>query len=450
MKRGQKKGIIAPRGAAKSTRVSLAYPLYCAFHGLERYIIITSDSGPQAKQFLANIRDEVENNELLKEHYPDLAKPGPVWRDDSLRLANGVQIDALGTGGKIRGRRYGVHRPSLIIVDDPQNLDHIISVVQRERSWNWLNKDVCNAGDPQTNYLVLGTALHRECIVCKLQQTAGWEHQLFRALEAWPERMDLWTEWENLFCDWQDDDREETAKNFYEKNKSEMDRGAVVLWPERFPLYDLMVKKVSEGIGAFNTEQQGHPVDPSQSEWPEEYFTHPQFWFEEWPEDLEVKTMALDPSKGKSDKKGDWQAWVMYGRDRKGVEYIEADLRRQDTSAMLDTGVELMRRFKPDGVFIEANVWQELLAPPFSEKLRQARLDVTIYAKENHAAKEVRIRRLTSPLSTRKMRFKRRSAGTAELVQQAKDFPQGAYDDGLDCVEMARRLAIELFNERHG
>ena len=51
-------------------------------------------------------------------------------------------------------------------MDDPQNRDHIVSALKRQRSIDWMNKDVCNAGSPATNLLVLGTALHRDCIVC--------------------------------------------------------------------------------------------------------------------------------------------------------------------------------------------------------------------------------------------------------------------------------------------
>jgi hypothetical protein len=35
-------------------------------------------------------------------------------------------------------------------------------------------------GRPETNVVVLGTALHRECIVYQLQRTPGWETHAFR------------------------------------------------------------------------------------------------------------------------------------------------------------------------------------------------------------------------------------------------------------------------------
>ncbi len=79
-----------------------------------------------------------------------------------------------------------------------------------------------NAGDPDTNTVVLGTALHRECIVCRLQQTPGWRVKVFKSIEQWPARMDLWREWENILFDYADLDREAKARAFYEANREMM------------------------------------------------------------------------------------------------------------------------------------------------------------------------------------------------------------------------------------
>lgn len=222
--RGKRVNVLAPRGAAKSTWSTFAWPLWCALHALEPYIVITADTGEQARKYLDALREELEGNELLAQDYPHLAGQGPVWRADRIKMANGVMVEALGTGTKLRGRRKRAHRPSLIIVDDPQNLEHIISPVQRQRSWEWLTKDVSNAGSPSTNIVVLGTALHREAIVCQLQTTPGWESHVFKAIIEWPERMDLWGEWEAILHDWDDPAREAKARAFYLRHVKEMNQ----------------------------------------------------------------------------------------------------------------------------------------------------------------------------------------------------------------------------------
>lgn len=58
------------------------------------------------------------------------------------------------------------------------------------------------------------------------------------------------------------------------------------------------------------------------------------------------------------------------------------------------------------------------------------------------------VMRLGPPLAKRRMRFKTNSRGTRLLVAQMKQFPLAEHDDGPDALEMARRIGIELFNER--
>jgi predicted phage terminase large subunit-like protein len=447
-RRGSRLALVAPRGSAKSTWVSLVYPLWAAIHRHESYVQIISDTQSQARLLLEAIKRELEDNSLLAHDYPQAVGQGRPWGQDRIRLVNGVVIEALGTGAKIRGRRNRAERPTLIVVDDPQNDQHVTSALQRERSWNWFNRAVANAGTPDTNVLVLGTALHRECLVLRLGHTGGWEGKTFKAIEEWPQRMDLWSNWERIYTDVEDPDHESKASQFYEQNRRVMDTGAKLLWPEHEDLYGLMCHRATIGVAAFASEKQGDPFDPAACEWPPEYFAGPGFWFEKWPEQLVVKTMALDPSKGRDADVGDYSALVKLGVDQLQVLYVEADLQRRPTPQIVADSVEMVRLFVRDGFAVETNQFQELLVT----ELQQAGLDrgvhLPTYTVNNDTPKPVRIRRLGTHLAQRKLRFKSRSPGTALLVDQMKDFPVGEHDDGPDALEMAIRLSIELWNGR--
>jgi hypothetical protein len=220
--RGRHINVLAPRGSAKSMWASFAYPLWGLAERSEAYIVLIADSTTQADMYLTNVRGELEDNDALRKAYPHL-QPGRVWRNNAIQVAGGALVESLGTGQKIRGRRIGHTRPTLIIVDDPQSTEQCVSPLLRHRSWQWLTKDVMNAGSPQTNVVVLGTAIHRECIVCQLRLTPGWETHLFRSIMEWPKRMDLWSMWEGILHDWADANREERARLFYEANRESMD-----------------------------------------------------------------------------------------------------------------------------------------------------------------------------------------------------------------------------------
>lgn len=453
-RRGARLNVLAPRAAAKSTIASLAYPLREALEGREDYIVLTSDSGDQAKAFMEKIRSQLTENEAILKAYPQAAGKGPVWRDKHIKLRNGVEILALGSGGKIRGRSSSKNRrPSLIILDDPQNKDHIFSSLKRGRSWEFLTKDVLSAGDQNTNVVVLGTALHREAIVCKLESTPGWTSQKWKSIITWPTRMDLWQHWEELLFDYSLETAEERvaqARAFYEANKHDMDEGAEVLWPERRTLYDLMLKRASDGHAAFHSEEMNDPISPESCEWPEEYTSYKNMWFDEWPKNLVIKTMAWDPSKGKDAKVGDYSAIALFGVDRAGLEYVEVIQLRQPVSDMVDLLIDQSIDFHPAGIAIETVQFQELLLPMLKEACRRKKIDrpLPTYHFNNVESKNARIRTLTQSLAQRRFRFKTRSPGTTLLLEQLRDWPSGSHDDGPDSLQMARSLALELIGNK--
>jgi predicted phage terminase large subunit-like protein len=447
-RRGSRWALVAPRGSAKSTWASLAYPLWAALHRHEPYILLLSDTQSQARLLLEAIKRELEDNPALAAAYPAAVGRGSPWGQDRLRLANGVVLEALGSGAKIRGRRNRAERPSLIVVDDPQNDAHMTSAAQRDRSWSWFQRAVANAGTPETNILALGTALHRDCLVLRLTRTAGWQGRVFRAIVQWPERMELWQAWQALYQDYEDPEHEAKARTFYEQHQAALHAGARVLWPERESLYALMCLRATIGSAAFASEKQGDPVNPGQCEWDATYFDYPGFWFEQWPARLEIKTLGLDPSKGPDARSGDYSAFIKLGRDAHGYLYCEADLRHRPTPQVVADGVEHVRRFRPDGFALEVNQFQELLAAEFQRVGRQEQVELPLYGLNNQTNKQVRIRRLGPYLAQRKLRFRSRCPGTALLVQQLRDFPVGDHDDGPDALEMALRLMIELWNGR--
>jgi predicted phage terminase large subunit-like protein len=446
--RGTKLNVLGPRGGAKSTIGTLCLPLRAALEGWESYIWIVSDTKHQASAHLENLKAELLDNPRLAEDFPTAVGRGLVWRDNLIVLRNGVSIEALGTGQRIRGRRRRQHRPTLIVCDDLQNDGHIRSALQREHSRSWFHGALMKAGTARTNVLNLATALHREALSLELHRTPGWTSRVFKAIVRWPANMSLWQQWEAIYTDLSKPRYRTAARKFYEQHRLAMHSGAILLWPEEEDLYTLMCMRVESGRTAFEREKQNSPVNPEMCEWPEAYFDE-SVWFDAWPANLALKTMALDPSKGSDSRRGDYSALVVLGVDRQGTLYVEADLARRPTPEMVAAGAEWFRRFRPDVFGVEANQFQDLLAGEFeAEFRRQSILGPRPLPIENHTAKQVRIRRLGPYLASHRLRFHAGSPGTRLLVEQLREFPVADHDDGPDALEMAIRLAQELLHGR--
>jgi predicted phage terminase large subunit-like protein len=449
--RGTKLAIVAPREGAKSTIITFAYVLKCAVEGTEPSIAILSDSSSQARELLYSIRCELEENDLLEKRYSNATGEGSVWQAAKLHLNNGCRIAAFGRGERIRGRKNRQYRPSLIIFDDVENNESVTSQNTRTKTWRWATREVIPAGEGgKTNFLSVGSALHRECVAIKLGEQAGWNGHMFQAIHSWPERMEFWIEWERIATNLAHHDRNERALAFYEKNKEEMDKAAKVYWPQRWSLYNLMARRAEIGASAFDTEYQGIPGMDGITEWPDSYFRdtsdHP-LWFDEWPiHKIVFKVLALDPSKGRTDRDSDYQSHVIAALTTDGDIYIEAKMERQHPTTMVSMSLDLFLEHKPNEMVIEEDQLG-LLLPEFIQQATARKimlLPMTGYIPKQH--KSTRIRGHGSYLARNGLRF-RHTQGTQLLVEQMRQFPNGDHDDGPDSARTAI-IKLEEFHEK--
>jgi len=442
--RGMREAVVGSRGTAKSVCVSLIYVLACAVHGAEPFILLLSETADQANQLLEAVKSELEDNPRLADDYPEACGRGPTWRVNKVVTANGVVIESAGSGKRLRGRRKKQARPTLVIGDDLEGDDHASSGPMRETSARWWDSTIMKIGDGTTNFVVVANALHRDSLAMTLQRRPSWKARTWRSIAAMPERMDLWAQWEAVYLDPRQG-AVEAADAFYRGHKAEMERGAKVFWRDRDG-EDLpaLMKMRAENRSSFEAEKQCNPINPALCEWGDSYFES-LVWFTRWPKDLQVKTIAVDPSKGKDAKRGDYSAIVHLGRDRAGQMWVRADLKRRDTRKIVEDAVRAHIEFRPDAAVCEGNSFQELLAEDMGQEAERQGQVADFHPIDNTVKKVVRIRRLTPYLSHGKFNFYD-DAGTRLLVDQLREFPIGSHDDGPDALEMALRAAIDTFN----
>lgn len=444
--RGTRRCYIAPRGGAKTTWLSKAYPLFCAVEGVEPLTLLLAETSGQAETYLAAVKRELEFNPALAASYPGACGVGPVWRTDKITLRNGCSVVARGAGGRILGLTEGAARPTLVVGDDLNQRADAYSPTLRRRKTDWFMRDVLNVGEPRTNYLAAGTPIHREAVVCELDRNGGWQTRRYRSVLRWPDNLDLWDEWGRVAFNLADPDRLANARAFYEDRRAEMDAGAVVLWPDREDLYSLMLKRAEIGPAAFNSEKQDTPGTDGAAEWPAEYFDWPGLWFEDWPRAWVCKVVSLDPSKGVESKPGDYQAHVKVGLGRDGILYVDAELRREPVTEMVRRSFALAKGWGPvNSLYIEDNGTMGFLKPEAERAEKELGTKLPWETATHTRPKRLRLLAAGPYLARRQVRV-RNTPGGRMLVEQWRDVPTGEFDDGPDAAGSGIRRLEELVN----
>ncbi|CAN0581666.1 unnamed protein product, partial [Ectocarpus sp. 12 AP-2014] len=209
---------IAPRGASKSTHLSLGFALYCIVRGLKKYIIEVCDVYDQAALLVEAIKAELTTNKRLQSDFPDACGAGRVWREGDIITANNIKVEGLGANKKPRGRRHGPYRPDLLFLDDIENDENVLSPDQRKKLWNRIYRAFLKLGPPDGSMDVVwvGTVLHHDAVIVKAAKAPAWNTAEFRAILKLPDNMALWDQFEEVYHN----DGENAAKAFYQVNKA--------------------------------------------------------------------------------------------------------------------------------------------------------------------------------------------------------------------------------------
>lgn len=439
---GTRRAVAAPRGHAKSTTLTFKGSIHAVLYEYKHYIIILSDTGDQAESFLDAIRSELDENAMVIEDFGELE--GRVWKSDVLLTSSNIKIEAIGSGKKIRGRKHKNWRPDLLILDDIENDELVRTIGQRKKLEDWFTKAVSKAGDTYTDIVYIGTMLHYDSLLANVLRNPSYKSIKYKAVLSWSSSP-LWSEWEKIYRDLDNDDRMEDALKFFKEHEQEMLEGTKVLWEEKNSYYDLMVIKMTDGDAAFNSELQNEPINPDDCLFNEEWFDY----FNEAEIDFKNKEFeffgAVDPSLGKS-KNSDYSAIITIAKNKKtGYMYVlDADIERRHPDMIINDILEKevwlrktygrgYRRFGCETV-----QFQWFLKEEIAKASAAAGLHMPIEEIQSTGDKTLRIQGLQPDIKNKYIKFQERHK---LLIEQLKQFPMGSHDDGPDGLEMARSLA---------
>jgi len=264
--------VAMPRGSGK-TILSLTAVMWAILTGKHAFVYLLASADDAARKLLENIKNQLSTNTLLLEDFPEAVYP--IWKleNESRRctgqkylgkltnikwgadeivlptipgsVCSGSVIRVSGLAGNFRG---AVHvkpdgqsvRPTLVVTDDPQTDASARSLVQTAERLSILNGTIIGLAGPgqKTGVIVTCTVIQEGDLADQLvnrNRYPAWRGERTKLVYKWPENMRLWAEYaklreESLIRDGRGDE----ATAFYRKNRKEMDKGAIMAWPERY------------------------------------------------------------------------------------------------------------------------------------------------------------------------------------------------------------------------
>lgn len=365
------------------------------------YIQIVSVTSDQATEFTEAIRIELEDNELVHYDWGKLTVSAGVsdYTAKTPGSKQSVRVKAFGMMGGIRGGKHGPWRPTLTIIDDPDEAELTCATRKtRDRSENKLTRAINYGLEPKVSrVMMLATPVHEDCLACRISKP------------------DKYKRWRKL------------------RFKAIREDGTP-LWPERWTL-EALREEEDENPEAFQMEMMDTPPSSGATFHTIHYYDREQF------QDPLPKVMVFDPAVGQSDT-SDFQAVVLLRGPVPKLGWLllhRVELLRIGDPFELVTAVNgIYDEERPDIAYVEAIGFQKFL-----EMMLTAQGNTTglfpgwIPIDRQTVNKQLRIKG-TAPLVNRGvLRFPSdRSCRVTE--GHYLDFPHDKVDD-LDGIEMAIR-----------
>ena len=401
--------IIAPRGHAKSSIVGGVYPLYHIMnHSGAKLIVLVSRTQDHAIKLLGTIKDTIEYSDSFRQIYGYWGQHSArQWAKSEIELKDGSMIICKGTGQQLRGIKVGSQRPTLIIVDDPEDENNTKTAEAMEQNLRWLLQSAVPSLDPQKGKIcVIGTPQHQRCMVEVLKDMKGWMNMHFSPdLDG---NKALWEEWQPI--------------SKLKEKKEELDSiGRTSVFYREYMCWitgdeDQLFKQ--EYIQHHNYKlkfdnNDKHYLTDGDKEFPVNVF------------------MGVDPASSVR-KTADYSVIMPVAVDENNNRYILQYYRQRATPMQLaENIIEYFKLFKPVKVRVESVGYQEMLREYLRQRCDEEKIFISgLEIKESpRTSKSSRLETMQPYFAQKKMFIQN---DLPEMVDELLLYPRGKHDDLLD------------------
>jgi predicted phage terminase large subunit-like protein len=407
---------IAPRQSGKSTWIFLLLPMWAAAHGHKKFVAAFSDSDEQAKNHLMTFKMELDQNDLLRQDFPELCK---VWKaQESTRMmmdnrnqtrrANGFVFMAKGADSASLGLKVGEKRPDVLLFDDIEPgesnySDHLV----RQRKETLLSvlfplNDWATVG-------IVGTTTMPNSLIDQMRKVQAAQADYEGDPALFRESLDPDTRWVV----------DENIRVHYWPVIREVDGIEESLWPERWSMEELNRDRHTR---AFAKNMMNRPISADGGYWDEEDIDIDQ------PEFYKRTLISVDPAVTTA-KKSDYTGIAVASLGSDGKVYIRhAEQVKMDSDSLNKKVSGLIEEYGCGVCVVETNQGGDLWKQVFNNIPCKF---VSIRQKEK---KEVRA---AQAVDFYKRGAVKHTAHFHVAEEQMLAFPHVTHDDVVDAVVTA-------------
>lgn len=393
----------AYRGAAKTTAISQLFMLWLLAKQDFRFGVLISASDTLAGLLFEFYKTELEENANFRHDF-NITLPG-LWREKELLIdVNGhlCKLAGYGAGKKLRGVKFLSYRPDVIIVDDIEDDEQVMSKAQRDKLYAWFVKVVLRLPARTGHYrvIVVGTVLHQDSLLKRLESRRDFVCHHFPLVLRFPNEADTPGALDGLALDDSRIDGAEVMADYHEDKDS------------------------------FLSEYQNQPLSDD-SRLVDHYQT-----FEKMP-NCEAYFMGLDPAMGK--QKGDYFGLAVIGKQGEKF-YATVKGYRMSPVRLIGRIIATYARYAkiaPTTLAIEIVQFQEFFKDVLKKEAAALGVPLAVKALKNTAPKALRIDSIAPLIADETILVHQ---ADHLLIEELESYPLAAHDDLLDALEMAYRI----------
>lgn len=392
--------VAAPRGHAKSTAGTLAFTLASLLFGSDDFVLLVSATERLAAAHLANMARVLTTNEDLQTEFGvEVVK----CNETELTARIGKrEFHVLGKGAEqaVRGVLWNNKRPSLIVVDDLEIDEAVMSKERREKLRDWFDEALLPCGADNLRVRFMGTILHLDSLLERLitNTDGGWRGRRFKAHESFDDFSNL-------------------------------------LWPEKWPEARLRRERqryiAAGNASGYSQEYLSNPVAEADS-----YFKRADMRPMTQDDHIQPKTFyaSIDFALGRDDK-GDNTAICICGLDPSGILHVvDMYAERYDPLQAIEKIFELQEMYDINTWVVEDDNISKSIGPFLDQEMRKRQTFLTLERLRPHKDKQARAVSIQARMRAGGVHFNADAPWYFELYNEMINFPRGKTDDRVDAL----------------